>query len=103
MSDVTRILEAIERGEPRATDELLPLVYDELRKLAAHKMANLPPGQTLPRLYPRANEHIEYEFHNLNYPINQQLLGYPPAERRLAVALALELRYRLGPTTRDDH
>ena len=47
MSDVTRILEAIERGEPRATDELLPLVYDELRKLAAQKMANLPPGQTL--------------------------------------------------------
>ena len=47
MSDVTRILEAIERGQPKAADELLPLVYDELRKLAAHQMANLPPGQTL--------------------------------------------------------
>lgn len=47
MSDVTRILEAIEQGQPKAADELLPLVYDELRKLAAHKMAHLPPGQTL--------------------------------------------------------
>lgn len=47
MSDVTRILEAIERGEPRAADELLPLVYDELRKLAAHKMAQEPEGHTL--------------------------------------------------------
>jgi RNA polymerase sigma factor (TIGR02999 family) len=47
VSDVTRILEAIHRGDPKAADELLPLVYDELRKLAAHKMANEAPGQTL--------------------------------------------------------
>ena len=47
MNDFTRILEAIERGQPKAADELLPLVYDELRKLAAHKMADQPPGQTL--------------------------------------------------------
>src|SRR6266487_6189467 len=47
MSDVTRILEAIQHGDGRAADELLPLVYEELRKLAAHKMANEPPGQTL--------------------------------------------------------
>ena len=47
MSDVTHILEAIQRGDPKATEELLPLVYDELRKLAAHKMANEAPGQTL--------------------------------------------------------
>src|SRR5258707_4161164 len=46
-SDVTRILDAIERGEPKAADELLPLLYEELRKLAAHKMANEMPGQTL--------------------------------------------------------
>ena len=40
MSDVTQLLSAIEAGEPRAADQLLPLVYDELRKLAAAKMAN---------------------------------------------------------------
>ncbi len=47
MSDVTRILGAIEKGDPVAADELLPLVYHELRKLAAHRMANESPGQTL--------------------------------------------------------
>ena len=47
MSDVTRILESIEHGDPKAADELLPLVYGELRKLAAARMANEPPNQTL--------------------------------------------------------
>jgi len=47
MSDVTRILSAIERGEAKATDELLPLVYEELRLLAAQKLSHEPPGQTL--------------------------------------------------------
>jgi len=47
MSDVTRILNAIERGEEKATDELLPLVYEELRILAAQKLSKETPGQTL--------------------------------------------------------
>ena len=47
MSDVTRILSAIEQGDPHAAEQLLPLVYDELRKLAAQKMAQEKPGQTL--------------------------------------------------------
>jgi RNA polymerase sigma factor (TIGR02999 family) len=47
MSDVTRILSAIEQGDPAAASELLPLVYDELRKLAAQKLAGETPGQTL--------------------------------------------------------
>src|SRR3954454_14493643 len=47
MSDVTRILTAIEQGDARATDELLPLVYNELRRIAAHKMAGERPGNTL--------------------------------------------------------
>src|SRR5688572_13776186 len=47
MSDVTRILESIERGDPHAAEQLLPLVYDELRKLAAALMAREAPGQTL--------------------------------------------------------
>src|SRR5215813_9454114 len=47
MSDVTRILSAIEHGDPTAAEQLLPLVYDELRKLAAAKLAQEKPGQTL--------------------------------------------------------
>jgi RNA polymerase sigma factor (TIGR02999 family) len=47
MSDVTRILNAIERGDAKATEELLPLVYEELRILAAQKLSHEPPGQTL--------------------------------------------------------
>ena len=47
MSDVTRILNSLEEGDASAADQLLPLVYEELRRLAAHKMANERPGQTL--------------------------------------------------------
>jgi RNA polymerase sigma factor (TIGR02999 family) len=47
MSDVTRILSQIESGDPTAAEKLLPLVYDELRKLAAAKLAQEKPGQTL--------------------------------------------------------
>lgn len=47
MSDVTRILQAIEHGDAKAANELLPLVYQELRRLAAHKMAGEAPGHTL--------------------------------------------------------
>ena len=47
MNEVTRILSAIEQGDPHAAEQLLPLVYDELRKLAAQKLAHEKPGQTL--------------------------------------------------------
>ena len=47
MNEVTRILSAIEQGEPHAAEQLLPLVYDELRTLAAQKLAQEAPGQTL--------------------------------------------------------
>ena len=47
MSDVTRILDRVQQGEAHAAEELLPLVYEELRKLAAQKMVLQPPGQTL--------------------------------------------------------
>ena len=47
MTDVTRILSQIESGDPSAAEQLLPLVYDELRKLAAAKLAHEKPGQTL--------------------------------------------------------
>ncbi len=47
MSDVTRILTAIEQGDAKEADKLLPLVYEELRRLAAQKMSRESPGQTL--------------------------------------------------------
>jgi hypothetical protein len=47
MHEVTRILSAIEQGDPHAAEQLLPLVYDELRKLAAQRLAHEKPGQTL--------------------------------------------------------
>ena len=47
MSDVTQVLAAVERGDPHAAEQLLPLVYDELRKLAAQRLASEMPGQTL--------------------------------------------------------
>ena len=47
MTEVTRILSAVELGDPRALEQLLPLVYDELRRLAAQKLAREQPGQTL--------------------------------------------------------
>ena len=47
MNEVTRILEAIDQGDPHAAEQLLPLVYDELRKLAAQRLAQEKPGQTL--------------------------------------------------------
>jgi hypothetical protein len=47
VTDVTHILSAIEQGDPCAAEQLLPLVYEELRKLAAQKLAQEKPGQTL--------------------------------------------------------
>ncbi len=47
MNEVTRVLSAIEQGDPHAAEQLLPLVYDELRRLAAQKLAQEKPGQTL--------------------------------------------------------
>jgi len=47
MSEVTQILQSLEQGDPKGADELLPLVYEELRKLAAIKMTQQPDGQTL--------------------------------------------------------
>ena len=51
MSDVTRILEAIEHGDPAAAKDLLPLVYEELRRLARSKMAQQAAGHTSSRLH----------------------------------------------------
>jgi hypothetical protein len=63
--DVTQLLNALEQGDPHAAEELLPLVYEELRKLAAQRMAQEQPGQTLP---PAALVHAAY----------LQVVGYRP-------------------------
>ena len=47
MTDVTQILSRIESGDPTAAEQLLPLVYEELRRLASHRLAQEKPGQTL--------------------------------------------------------
>ena len=47
MNEITRILSAIEQGDPQAAEELLPLVYSELRRLAAQRLSREAPGQTL--------------------------------------------------------
>src|ERR1041385_2730709 len=47
MSEVTQMIDRARQGDQKAAEDLLPLVYDELRRLAAHKMAQIPPGQTL--------------------------------------------------------
>jgi hypothetical protein len=60
MSAITVILNRAQQGDPHAADELLPLVYDELRKLAAHKMANEAAGHTLqPTTLLRIDEALE--------------------------------------------
>jgi len=77
MSEVSRILSALDQGDPQAASQLLPLVYDELRKLAAHKLAHETPGQTL---QPTALVHEAY----LRLVLNPQREGQkePPWDSR---------------------
>jgi RNA polymerase sigma factor (TIGR02999 family) len=70
MSDVSRILSAIEQGDPHAAEQLLPLVYDELRKLAAQKLAQEKPGQTL-----QATALVHEAYIRL---VNDERRGLPP-------------------------
>ena len=77
MSDVTRILSQIEQGDPQAAEKLLPLVYDELRKLASIKLAQEKPGQTLQatglvheaylRLVGNESENSEHKWNSRNH------------------------------------
>src|SRR5262245_41371576 len=79
MSDITRILSAIEQGDPHAAEQLLPLVYDELRQLAAHRLAHEKPGQTL-------------EATALVHEAYLRLVGRPPHAGSQAVAGAAGAR-----------
>jgi RNA polymerase sigma factor (TIGR02999 family) len=68
MNDVTRILSAIEQGDPQAAAQLLPLVYDELRKLAAQKLARESPGQTLQATALVHEAYLRLVDHGPDYP-----------------------------------
>ena len=70
MTDVTRILSQIEQGDAGAAKQLLPLVYEELRKLAAQKMAHKAPGQTL-----RATREVNSGYATMGSGSRQGLLG----------------------------
>src|SRR5262245_49864852 len=70
MSDVTQILSQIEHGDPQAAEKLLPLVYEELRKLAAVKLAQEKPGQTL-----QATALVHEAYLRLVGPANQSGFG----------------------------
>ena len=77
MSDVTRILSAIDQGDLAAADQLLPIVYQELRKLAAQKLSNEKPGQTLQAtaLVHDAWIRLEDRGHQLNFLLEPSPLG----------------------------
>jgi hypothetical protein len=89
MSDVTRILTAIEQGNAKATDELLPLVYNELRRMAAYKMSTEPAGHTL---QPTALVHEVAKARGLSEPILAEPRAFfrrrGRAMRRLLIARA---------------
>ncbi len=84
MSDVTRLLIAVEQGEPKAAEELLPLVYEELRRLAAAKMAQQPDGQTL-----QATALVHEAWLRLvdgpNCPYASRRHFFPPRRRRCGI------------------
>ena len=90
MSDVTLLLSAIDAGDPKAADQLLPLVYEELRKLAAVRMTNEKPGQTLQptalvheawlKIAGDGNEHFAYARGHLQFRrVALRITGGPDA------------------------
>jgi RNA polymerase sigma factor (TIGR02999 family) len=93
MTDVTRVLAAIDQGEPHAAEQLLPLVYDELRKLAAQKLAHETPGESL-----QATDLVHEAYLRLVRPASAD--GSPPEEqhwdgRRHFFAAAAEAMRRI--------
>jgi RNA polymerase sigma factor (TIGR02999 family) len=100
MNEVTQILSAIEQGDPQAAAQLLPLVYDELRKLAAQKMLQEAPGQTLQAT---ALVHEAY-LRLLGGEQQKPLAGQPWDSRRHFLAAAAEaMRRILIDRSRDKH
>src|ERR1700730_4660611 len=97
MSDVTRILSAIEQGDPHAAEQLLPLIYDELRKLAAQKLAQEKAGQTLSSTALMHEPHLHLVGGNLDQDWDNQghfFAGAAEAMRRILVENARRKRSR---------
>ncbi|MEN6428516.1 MAG: ECF-type sigma factor [Phycisphaerales bacterium] len=98
MSDVTRILNAIERGDAKATDQLLPLVYEELRVLAAQRLSREPAGQTLQAtalVHEAYLRLVEAECRNWNSR-NHFFMAAAEAMRRILVENARRKRSQKG-------
>jgi RNA polymerase sigma factor (TIGR02999 family) len=95
MTEVTRILEAIAQGDPRAAGELLPLVYDELRRLAAQRLAQEKPGQTLQATALVHEAYLRLVGGNLEQPWNSRghfFAAAAEAMRRILVETARRKR-----------
>ena len=88
MSEVTRILSAIDQGDPRAAEKLLPLVYDELRKLAAQKLAHEKPGQTLQGTE-TTQPKLAVELRLMYGPSSNRLIGATPSPLSIAATSIL--------------
>ena len=83
MSDVTRILDAIQQGNPPASGQLLPVVYEELRRLAVQKMAAENPGQTLQAIALVHEAYLKLVEVEEAGPWNSRGHGFSPARRRM--------------------
>jgi RNA polymerase sigma factor (TIGR02999 family) len=94
MSEVTRILSAIEQGDPRAAERLLPLVYDELRRLAANKIAREPPGQTLQATALVHEAYLRLVDHDRDHPWNSRGQFFAAAAEAMRRILVERARHR---------
>ena len=86
MTDVTRILSAIEQGDAQAAEQLLPLVYDELRRLAAQKLAQEKPGQTLQATALVHEAYLRLVGHDNHRPGKTADTSSPPPPRACAAS-----------------
>ena len=86
MDDVTQLLNAIEQGDPRAAGQLLPLVYDELRRLAARKLACEAPGQTLQTTALVHEAYLRLAGQGASIPGTAAATSSPPPPRRCAAS-----------------
>jgi RNA polymerase sigma factor (TIGR02999 family) len=94
MTEVTRILEAIAQGDPRAAGELLPLVYDELRQLAAQRLAQEKPGQTLQATALVHEAYLRLVGGNLEQPWNSRGHFFAAAAEAMRRILVEQARHK---------
>jgi len=103
MSDVTRILSQIESGDPQAAEQLLPLVYDELRKLAAARLAHEKPGQTLQATALVHEAYLRLIGSNHSQPWNGRSHFFGAAAEAMRRILVENARRKSGPKAGGEH